>query len=38
MYDAKAILDVYTDNMFKNHSHTYSFLLSEIIKNKAKPK
>ena len=39
IYDAKTILDIiYTDNIYKNHSHIYSFLLSEIIKNKAKTK
>ena len=35
IYDAKAILGLYTDNIYKTHSHIYSFLLSEIRKNKA---
>ena len=32
IYDAKTILDLYTDNIYKNHSHIYSFLLSESLK------
>ena len=41
IYDAKTILDLYSDNTCinkKSQNHIYSILLSEIIKNKAKTK